>query len=163
MMETRHILSNRSFQISLGPFPIIQTSLQALQGLADLSRPAESRWMTGTFCPRRALIFIPHGLKSGSARDWSGLPLRQWLSLGLPICCLKAWAFARSLCPGSLHLPRWQVNEPGLKGAWMSSLWLSLFSHLTVHREAARPRKRKQKLNQATPTGENYLTPEPQT
>lgn len=42
MMETSHILSNRSFQISLGPFPIIQTSLQALQGLGDLSRPVES-------------------------------------------------------------------------------------------------------------------------
>lgn len=57
MMETGHILSNRSFQISLGPFPIILTSLQALQGLGDLSRPEDFTLNDRNILPKKGSYF----------------------------------------------------------------------------------------------------------
>jgi hypothetical protein len=68
-METIHILSCRTFQNSLGLFPISWTSLQALGRLGDLLKLAGSCSVTGTFYARKALIFIPLGLKQGLAGE----------------------------------------------------------------------------------------------
>jgi hypothetical protein len=123
--------------------------------------------VTGTFYARKALIFIPLGLKQGLAGEWADLLMRHRLGLGLPTCFLQAWVFPGSVYTASLHLPRWQVNELGLKGAWMSLIWLSFCSHLTLWQGTEKPndpKKKKIKTQQATLTGGKFLrTSEPKT
>lgn len=84
--------------------------------------------MTGTFYPRRALIFIPLGLKKGSARERTELLMRHGLSLrpsnlleGLGVCQV----ILHSLPASPQMTGEWTRPQGGLRVITLAELLLS--------------------------------------